>query len=88
MNPKYRTLCDRIDTVNAEFRLRRQIELTTGRTPEMLAQYATHRPLPKTTQLLLEAWQDADRAMKVAIKHHEESKLFHVEQKGGENDVR
>ena len=88
MNPKYKTLCDRIDAVNEEFRLRRQIELTTGKTPEMLAKYATHRTLPKETQLLLETWQDANAAMKVAIKRHEESKLFHVEQKGGEGHVR
>ena len=86
MNPKYKTLCDRIDAVNAEFRLRRQIELTTGRTPEMLAQYAARRPLPEATQLLLEAWQDAAQAMQIAIKLHEESKLFHVEQKGDEGD--
>lgn len=74
MNPKYRTLCDRIDAVNAEFRIRRQIELTTGKTPEMLAEYAKHMPLPEATQLLLEAWQDTNEAMKVAVKRHEEQK--------------
>lgn len=81
MDPKYERLCDRIDAVNAEFRLRRQIELTTGRTPEMVRQYAARRPLPAHTQLLLEAWQDADEAMKVAIQLHEE-------QRGGEKHVR
>lgn len=72
MNPKYKTLCDRIDAVNAEFRLRRKIELTTGQTPEMLRQYAKYVPLKDHEQLLLEAWQDADRAMKIAIKRHVE----------------
>ena len=62
MNPKYEKLCNRIDAVNAEFRLRRQIELTTGQTPEMLAQYAARRPLPEYTRVLLEAWQDANEA--------------------------
>lgn len=75
MNPKYKTLCDRIDAVNAEFRLRRKIELTTGKTPEMLQQYAKYVPLKDHEQLLLEAWQDADRAIKIAIK-------FHVEHEG------
>lgn len=86
MNPKYKTLCDRIDAVNAEFRLRRQIELTTGKTPEMLQQYAKYVPLKDYDQRLLEAWQDANEAMMVAIKRHEESKLFQVKQKGGGND--
>lgn len=63
MNPRYERLCNHIDAVNAEFRLRRQIELTTGRTPEMLAQYAARRPLPEHTQLLLEAWKDAAEVM-------------------------
>lgn len=81
MNPKYEKLCDRIDAVNAEFRLRRQIELTTGQTPEMLAQYAARRPLPEYTRILLEAWQNADEAMKVAIAAHER-------EKGGVNHVR
>ena len=74
MDPKYERLCDRIDAVNAEFRLRRQIELTTGKTPEMVKQYAARRPLPEHTRLLLEAWQDADEAMKEAIRLHEEQK--------------
>lgn len=80
MNPKYKKICSRIDAANAEFRLRREIELTTGQTPEMLEQSAARRQLKDHEQLLLEAWQDADRAIKIAIK-------FHVEQKGGENDV-
>ena len=63
MNPRYERLCDHIDAVNAEFRLRRQIELTTDRTPEMLAQYAKHRPIKDHEQLLLEAWQDAAEVM-------------------------
>lgn len=74
MNPKYERLCDRIDAVNAEFRLRRQIELTTGKTPEMLAQYAARRPLPEHTRLLSEAWQDTNEAMKITIRLHEEQK--------------
>lgn len=79
MNPKYEALCDRIDAVNAEFRLRREIERTTGKTPEMLRQYAKYVQLKDYDRRLLEAWQDADQAMKVAIKRHEGSKLFHVE---------
>lgn len=79
MNPKYKKICSRIDAVNAEFRLRREIELTTGKTPEMLEQNAARRQLKDHEQLLLEAWQDANRAIKIAIK-------FHVEQKGGENN--
>ena len=81
MNPKYKTLCDRIDAVNAEFRLRRQIELTTGKTPEMLAKYAAHRPLEDYEQLLLEAWQDANETMREAIRLHEA-------EKGGEGHER
>ena len=81
MNPKYEKLCDRIDAVNAEFRLRRQVELTTGQTPEMLTQYAAHRPLPEYTRILLEAWQDADEAMQKAIAAHEK-------EKGGKSHVR
>lgn len=81
MNPKYQKLCDRIDAVNAEFRLRRQIELTTGQTPEMLKQYAARRPLPEHTRALLEAWQSTDEAMKKAIAAHEK-------EKGGVNHVR
>lgn len=52
-------LCDRIEATGAEFRLRRQIELCTGRTPEMLAEYAKRRPLTEYQRTLLEAWQDA-----------------------------
>ena len=63
MNPKYEKICDRIDAANAEFRLRREIELTTGKTPEMLRQYAKRVPLKDHEQLLLEAWQDAAEAM-------------------------
>lgn len=63
MNPRYERLCNHIDAVNAEFRLRREIELTTGKTPEMLAKYAKRRPIQEHEQLLLEAWQDAAEAM-------------------------
>ena len=84
MNPKYEKLCDRIDAVNKEFRLRRQIELTTGKTPEMMTQYAARRPLPEYTRVLLEAWQDANEAMKKAIAAHEKAK----KEKGGVNHVR
>lgn len=63
MNPRYEKICDRINAANAEFRLRREIELTTGKTPEMLAQYAARRPLKEHIRLLLEAWQDAAEAM-------------------------
>lgn len=81
ISPRTEALCNRIDAVNAEFRLRRQIELKTGKTPEMLAQYAARRPLPEHTRLLLEAWQNADEAMKMAIRLHEGLK-------GGEGHVR
>ena len=81
MNPKDKTLCNRIDAVNAEFRLRRKIVLTTGKTPEMLAQQAARRRLKEHERLLLEAWQDANEAMKEAIRLHEE-------QKGGEGHER
>lgn len=81
MNPRHEKLCNRIDAVNAEFRLRRQIELTTGKTPEMLTQYAARRPLPEYTRVLLEVWQNADEAMKKAIAAHEK-------EKGGVNHVR
>lgn len=63
MNPRYERICDRIDAANAEYRLRREIELTTGKTPEMLTQYAKRRPIKEHTKLLLETWQDAAEAM-------------------------
>lgn len=81
MNPKYERLCNRIDAVNAEFRLRREIVLTTGKTPEMLAQRAARRRLAEHERLLLEAWKDADKAMKEAIRLHEA-------EKGGEGHER
>jgi len=82
MNPRYEKLCDRINAVNAEFRLRRQIELTTGKTPEMLTKYATRRPLAEHSRILLEAWQDADEATIKAIAAHEKEKgdANHVQQ--------
>lgn len=81
MNPKYERLCNRIDAANAEFRLRREIELTTGQTPEMLEQSAARKQLKEHERLLLEAWKDADEAMKKAIAAHEK-------EKGGVNHVR
>ena len=87
MNPKYKTLCDRIDAVNAEFRLRRQIELTTGKTPEMLAKYAARRPLPEATQLLLKAWQDAAEYVGIAQSRLKEFQCSTWNTRGGENDV-
>lgn len=59
MNRATERLCDRIDATGAEFRLRRQIEILTGRTPEMLTEYARRRPITEYQRLLLEAWQDA-----------------------------
>ena len=81
MDKKTELLCGRIDAVNAEFRLRREIVLTTGKTPEMLKQQAARRRLKEHGRLLLEAWQDANEAMQMAIQLHEE-------QKGGEGHER
>lgn len=81
MNPKYERLCNRINAVKAEFRLRREIVLTTGKTPEMLEQRAARKQLKEHERLLLEAWKDADEAMKKAIAAHEK-------EKGGVNHVR
>ena len=81
MDKKTELLCSRIEAVNAEFRLRREIVLTTGKTPEMLAQRAARRRLAEHERLLLEAWKDADEAMKEAIRLHEA-------EKGGESHER
>lgn len=81
MNPKYKKICSRIDAANAEFRLRREIELTTGQTPEMLEQSAARRQLKEHERILLEAWKNADEAMKEAIRLHEA-------EKGGEGHER
>lgn len=76
-------LCGRIETTNAEFRLRREIVLTTGHTPEMLKQQAKRQPLKEHEKLLLEAWQDAEEVKKMAVKIHEAEA-----EKGGEGNVR
>lgn len=81
MDKKTELLCNRIDAVNAEFRLRREIFLTTNKTPEMLVQQAARRRLKEHERLLLEAWQGADEAMKMAIRLHEA-------EKGGEGHER
>ena len=87
ISPRTEALCNRIDAVNAEFRLRRQIELTTGKTPEMLRQYAARRPLPEHTRLLLEAWQDATEYAGIAEGRLQEFQCSTWNTKGGEKDV-
>lgn len=71
MNKKTELLCGRIEATNAELRLRREIFLTTNKTPEMLAKQAKRQPLKEHERLLLEAWQGADEAMRMAIRLHE-----------------
>ena len=87
-------MCDRIEAVNAEFYTRRQIEILTGKTPEMLTAAQRKRGIREEEALLLEAWQDAAEAMQAAISRHEAAKAAFTAiqaqqgQKGGERDVR
>ncbi len=74
---------DHIDALEAEHRLRREIRLTTGKTPEMLRQYAKYVPLKDHEQLLLEAWQDAKEYAGIAEDRME---TLCNTPKGGEND--
>lgn len=76
------------DAVKAEERLRREIKLTTNKTPEMLAQYAKRVPLKEHEQILLEAWQDAAEYVKITESRLEGFRNSAKSTKGGENDVR
>lgn len=60
------------DALRAEHRLRREIRVTTGMTPEMLRQYTKYVPLKDHEQLLLEAWQDAKEYVEIARDRMEE----------------
>ena len=75
------------DALRAEHRLRREIRLTTGKTPEMLRQYAKYMPLKDHEQLLLEAWQDAKEYAGIAKDRLEEFQCSTWNTRGGENDV-
>lgn len=72
MDKKTELLCGRIEATNAEFRLRREIVLATGHTPEMLAKQAKRQPLKEHERLLLEAWQGAEEVRRMAVKIHAE----------------
>ena len=74
------------EALRAEHRLRREIRLTTGKTPEMLRQYAHYVPLEDHEQLLLEAWQDAEEYAGIARGRLDEF-CSTWNTKGGENDV-
>ena len=78
---------DHIDALEAEHRLRREIRLTTGKTPEMLRQYAKYVQLKDHEQLLLEAWQDAAEYVGIAQNRLHEFQCSTWNTKGGENDV-
>lgn len=75
---------DLINADRAEHRLRREIRLTTGKTPEMLRQYAKYVPLKDHEQLLLEAWQDTEEYVGIARDRME---TLRNTPKGSENDV-
>ena len=77
---------DHIDALGAEHRLRREIRVTTGKTPEMLRQYAKYVPLKDHEQLLLEAWQDAAEYAGITRDRLEEFQCSTWNTKGGEND--
>lgn len=87
-------MCDRIEAVNAEFYARRQVEILTGKTPEMLTAARRKRGIREEEALLLDVWQDAAEAMQAAIRRHEGAKAAFADiqaqqgQKGGEQDVR
>ena len=74
------------DALRAEHRLRREIRLTTGKTPEMLRQYANYVPLKDHEQLLLEAWQDAKEYVGIAWGRLQEFQCSTWNTKGGEDD--
>ena len=74
------------EALRAEHRLRREIRLTTGKTPEMLRQYAKYVPLEDHEQLLLEAWQDAAEYAGIARDRLEKFQCSTWNTKGGEND--
>ena len=74
------------DALRAEHRLRREIRLTTGKTPEMLRQYANYVPLKDHEQLLLEAWQDAKEYTGIAQGKLKEFQCSTWNTKGGEDD--
>ena len=78
---------DLIDALGAEHRLRREIRVTTGKTPEMLRQYANYVPLRDHEQLLLEAWQDAAEYAGIAEGRLREFECSTWNTKGGEKDV-
>ena len=75
------------NALRAEHRLRREIRLTTGKTPEMLRQYAKYVPLKVHEQLLLEAWQDATEYVGIAEGRLQEFQCSTWNTKGGEKDV-
>lgn len=87
-------MCDRIEAVNAEYYTRRQIEILTGKTPEILTIAQRKRGIREEEALLLGVWQDAAEAMQAAIRRHEAAKAAFTAiqaqqgQKGGEQDVR
>lgn len=74
------------DALRAEHKLRREIRLTTGKTPEMLRQYAKYVQLKDQEQLLLEAWQDAAEYVGIAKDRLEEFQCSTWNTKGGENN--
>lgn len=85
---RYVELVDDLNAaLKAEHRLRREIRVTTGKTPEMLRQYAKYAPLKDHEQLLLEAWQDADEYVGIARGRLEEFQCSTWNTRGGENDV-
>lgn len=77
---------DLIDALEAEHKLRREIRVTTGKTPEMLRQYAKYVPLTDHEQLLLEAWQDAEEYAGIARGRLDKFQCSTRNTKGGEND--
>ena len=75
------------NALRAEHKLRREIRATTGKTPEMLRQYAKYMPLKDHEQLLLEAWQDAEEYAGIARDRLEEFQCSTWSTRGGEKDV-
>lgn len=78
---------DLTDALGAEHRLRREIRATTGKTPEMLRQYAKYVPLKDHEQLLLEAWQDTAEYAEIAENRLQEFQCSTWNTRGGENDA-
>lgn len=79
---------DHINALEAEHRLRREIRMTTGKTPEMLRQYAKYVPLKDHEQLLLEAWQDAEEYARITQSRLEEFQCSTWNTRGGESHER